>query len=64
MLYATYIDATRDALAKVGVTADDALTLLVYAALDGLVLHQLVLNDVAASEKSLARLRQMLSRER
>ena len=64
LLYDTYTGATRDALAKVGVTADDALTLLVFAALDGLVLHQLVVGKPAETEKSLARLRQLLSRER
>ncbi|MFC9557516.1 TetR/AcrR family transcriptional regulator [Rhodococcus sp. NPDC056960] len=64
MLYDTVLSATRDALVKVGVATDDSLTLLVYAALDGLMMQQLIMGNAEASNNSLARLRQMLAKER
>ncbi|MFC9358266.1 TetR/AcrR family transcriptional regulator [Rhodococcus sp. NPDC057014] len=64
LLYATLLDSTRAALERVGVTPDEDLTLLVYAAIDGLALQYLVRGDAAATNASLVRLRAMLSKER
>ncbi|UZG55107.1 TetR/AcrR family transcriptional regulator [Rhodococcus opacus] len=64
LLYATLLDSTRAALERVGVTPDDDLTLLVYAAVDGLALQHLVRGDASATNASLVRLRAMLSKER
>lgn len=62
-LYAAYLDATQVALAKLGAPPDEASTLLVYAALDGLVLHLLVSDDPKATDAALARLRAILEHE-
>jgi AcrR family transcriptional regulator len=59
-LYETYWVAAADALRAAGVSDDPAVTRLVLAALDGLILQQLIFEDPAASEESLAVLRQML----
>ncbi|MEV7597080.1 TetR family transcriptional regulator [Kitasatospora sp. NPDC089797] len=60
-LYDEYFDATRRELSRMlPEDADDGLTRLVFAALDGLVLHQLVLDEPAATEAALARLRSLL----
>jgi AcrR family transcriptional regulator len=63
-LYAAYRDATADALERVGITRDDALTHLVFAALDGLVFQQLTMGNSARTEASLAKLRQFLASAR
>ncbi|UOT03261.1 TetR family transcriptional regulator [Rhodococcus opacus] len=61
MLYQRYRDATADALVRVGIARDDALTLLVFAALDGLVFQQIAIGDVGATEHALGKLRQILA---
>jgi AcrR family transcriptional regulator len=61
--YETYWAAAAEALRAAGLSDDPALTRLVLAALDGLLLQQLLFEDPAASEESLAVLRQMLRAE-
>ncbi|WP_214414664.1 TetR/AcrR family transcriptional regulator [Sphaerisporangium fuscum] len=60
-LYDEYFDATRRELSRIlSDDADEALTRLVFAALDGLVLHQLVFAEPGVTEAALARLRSLL----
>ncbi|MFJ9690815.1 TetR/AcrR family transcriptional regulator [Kitasatospora sp. NPDC101183] len=61
VLYDEYFDATRRELSlMLPEGADDGLTRLVFAALDGLVLHQLVFEEPDVTEAALARLRSLL----
>jgi DNA-binding transcriptional regulator YbjK len=60
-LYDHYIDATRASLAAAGVVADDELARLVFAAIDGLVLQQLIYGNPEATGRALARMRQLLA---
>jgi AcrR family transcriptional regulator len=64
MLYQRYRDATADALGRVGIARDDALTMLVFAALDGLVFQQIALGDVGSTEQALGKLRHILASAR
>ncbi|MFD9125901.1 TetR/AcrR family transcriptional regulator [Kitasatospora sp. NPDC059571] len=60
-LYDEYFDATRRELSRIlPEDADEGLTRLVFAALDGLVLHQLVFGEPGVTEAALARLRTLL----
>ncbi|KUO09951.1 TetR/AcrR family transcriptional regulator [Streptomyces sp. DSM 15324] len=60
-LYDEYFDATRRELTRMlPAGADTALTRLVFAALDGLVLHQLVLGEPEATDAALDELRSLL----
>ncbi|WP_042382080.1 TetR/AcrR family transcriptional regulator [Streptacidiphilus melanogenes] len=60
-LYDEYFDATRRELARIlPHGADEGLTRLVFAALDGLVLHQLVFGGPETTEAAIARLRSLL----
>ncbi|MCN9241120.1 TetR family transcriptional regulator [Streptomyces sp. RY43-2] len=60
-LYDEYFDATRRELSRMLPSgADQALTRLVFAALDGLVLHQLVLGEPEVTDTALEELRALL----
>ncbi|OPG09522.1 TetR family transcriptional regulator [Streptomyces sp. GKU 895] len=60
-LYDEYFDATRRELTRMlPAGADKALTRLVFAALDGLVLHQLVLGEPDVTDAALDELRSLL----
>lgn len=58
--YDRYFETTRRALEAVGIAATPALARLVFAALDGLVLQQLVFADPAATDEATAELRRLL----
>ncbi|GAA3787619.1 TetR/AcrR family transcriptional regulator [Streptomyces phyllanthi] len=60
-LYDEYFDATQRELSRMlPADADKALTRLVFAALDGLVLHQLVLGEPEVTDAALEQLRSLL----
>ncbi|MER6350895.1 TetR family transcriptional regulator [Streptomyces sp. NPDC001634] len=60
-LYDEYFDATRRELSRMlPDAADRALTRLVFAALDGLVLHQLVFGEPDVTDAALEKLRSLL----
>ncbi|WP_149826629.1 TetR/AcrR family transcriptional regulator [Streptomyces tailanensis] len=60
-LYDEYFDATQRELSRMlPADADRALTRLVFAALDGLVLHQLVLGEPDVTDAALEELRALL----
>lgn len=60
-LYDEYFDATQRELTRMlPVGADQALSRLVFAALDGLVLHQLVLGEPEVTDAALEELRSLL----
>ncbi|MGQ4386705.1 TetR/AcrR family transcriptional regulator [Streptomyces sp. SAS_270] len=61
-LYDEYFDATRRELARMlpGGGADRPLTRLIFAALDGLVLHQLVFGDPGTTDAAIEELRGLL----
>ncbi|UUU28983.1 TetR family transcriptional regulator [Streptomyces sp. CA-210063] len=60
-LYDEYFDAAQRELGRMlPAGADKALTRLVFAALDGLVLHQLVLGEPEVTDAALAELRSLL----
>ncbi|MFM9693113.1 TetR/AcrR family transcriptional regulator [Streptomyces europaeiscabiei] len=60
-LYDEYFDAAQRELGRMlPAGADKALTRLVFAALDGLVLHQLVLGEPAVTDAALEELRSLL----
>ncbi|MFJ7045629.1 TetR/AcrR family transcriptional regulator [Streptomyces sp. NPDC101112] len=60
-LYDEYFDATRRELSRMlPADADQALVRLVFAALDGLVLHQLVLGEPEVTDAAVERLRGLL----
>ncbi|MFE6826629.1 TetR/AcrR family transcriptional regulator [Streptomyces sp. NPDC057690] len=60
-LYDEYFDATRRELSRMlPAGADTALTRLVFAALEGLVLHQLVLGEPGVTDAALEELRALL----
>ncbi|NUQ99993.1 MAG: TetR/AcrR family transcriptional regulator [Streptomyces sp.] len=60
-LYDEYFDATqRELIRMLPAGADKALTRLVFAALDGLVLHQLVLGEPEVTDAALEELRSLL----
>ncbi|MGY1641740.1 TetR/AcrR family transcriptional regulator [Geodermatophilus sp. SYSU D00703] len=59
-VYATYRQALRAELEAAGIAADDALVHLVFAAVDGLVFQQVCLDDPAAAQAGVQRLRTLL----
>ena len=59
-LYENYYDVVEQSLAALGIKRDRALTRLVFAALDGLVLQQLIFGDADATDESIGRLRELL----
>ena len=61
-LYEGYYDLTRQALEKVGLAdPDEDLVRFAFAAIDGLVIRQIVDDDPEATEAALAELRRMLA---
>ncbi|MBE8477618.1 TetR/AcrR family transcriptional regulator [Streptomyces justiciae] len=64
-LYGEYFDATERELSRIlPEDATPAMTRLVFAALEGLVLHQLVLGEPEVTEAALKELRALLTRPR
>ncbi|AZP22308.1 TetR/AcrR family transcriptional regulator [Streptomyces aquilus] len=64
-LYGQYFDATERELSRIlPEDASPAMTRLVFAALEGLVLHQLVLGEPEVTEAALKELRALLTRPR
>jgi TetR/AcrR family transcriptional regulator, regulator of biofilm formation and stress response len=61
-LYENYYDVVEHSLAAVGIAPDRALTRLVFAALDGLVLQQLIFADARSTDESIERLQDLLAR--
>jgi hypothetical protein len=59
-LYENYYAVIEHSLTALGIPRDRALTRLVFAALDGLVLQQLIFGDAAATDQSIERLREVL----
>jgi AcrR family transcriptional regulator len=59
-IHSTFRDAIRAALADIGCPTDDGLVELVYAALEGIVYHQLMQSGRDRNEQALTRLRQVL----
>jgi AcrR family transcriptional regulator len=59
-LYENYYAVVEHSLIALGIPRDRALTRLVFAALDGLVLQQLIFGDAAATDHSIERLREVL----
>jgi len=60
-VYDNYIDTVRGELERAGVTrADDTLARVVFAALDGLVLQQLILDRPGAAQEGIERLRELI----
>jgi AcrR family transcriptional regulator len=62
LLYDHYVDAVRESLAHSGIEADSTLARVVFAAIDGLVLQQLIYRDAEATQAALDRLRDVLQR--
>jgi DNA-binding transcriptional regulator YbjK len=60
-LYENYYGVIEESLAALGISRDRALTRLVFAALDGLVLQQLIFGDARATDASIERLQQLLA---
>lgn len=61
LLYEHYIDVVARSLEEAGVGGDRVLARLAFAALDGLVLQQLIFDDPDATEQAVARLRHLLA---
>ena len=59
-LYDSYLEATKTSLEAAGIDPSPALTRLVFAALDGLVLQQLVYADAERTDACVAELRRLL----
>ncbi|MHB1536979.1 MAG: TetR/AcrR family transcriptional regulator [Solirubrobacteraceae bacterium] len=60
-LYEQYFAVTRNALASFGLEPHDALVRLVFAALDGITLQQLIYDRPQDTEASIAALRKLIS---
>jgi AcrR family transcriptional regulator len=60
-LYENYYAVIEHSLTALGIPRDRALTRLVFAALDGLVLQQLIFGDADATDQSIDRLREVLA---
>jgi AcrR family transcriptional regulator len=60
-LYENYYDVIEQSLIALGISRDRALTRLVFAALDGLVLQQLIFDDARATDASIERLQELLA---
>lgn len=61
-LYENYYEVIEQSLVALGLPRDRALTRLVFAALDGLVLQQLIFADPGATDAAIERLRELLAR--
>lgn len=61
-LYRNYYEVIERSLAALGIPPDRGLTRLVFAALDGLVLQQLIFADPGATDAAIERLRELLAR--
>jgi AcrR family transcriptional regulator len=59
--YDRYIATVRETLERLGLPADDALARVVFAAIDGLILQQLLYGRPERTAASLARLRELLA---
>jgi AcrR family transcriptional regulator len=60
-LYENYYAVVERSLVELGIERDHALTRLVFAALDGLVLQQLIFGDARATDASIERLQDLLA---
>jgi AcrR family transcriptional regulator len=60
-LYENYYEVIEQSLVALGMPSDRGLTRLVFAALDGLVLQQLIFGDPAATDEAIGRLRELLA---
>lgn len=60
-LYENYYGVVERSLVELGISPDKALTRLVFAALDGLVLQQLIFGDAHATDDSIQRLQELLA---
>ena len=60
-LYTRYIDAVDDALREFGIDDDPYLARVIFAALDGLTLQQLIFEDEGETEKAIVRLREIIA---
>ena len=60
-LYDHYLQATRDSLDAAGVAADETTASVVFAAIDGLVLQQLIYDDPERTERGLELLRALIA---
>jgi AcrR family transcriptional regulator len=60
-LYENYYAVVERSLVELGIERDHALTRLVFAALDGLVLQQLIFGDARATDASIERLQELLA---
>ena len=60
-LYEHYLDATGASLRSAGLERDEDTARVVFAAIDGLVLQQLISGDADATARALARLRGLLT---
>lgn len=60
-VYDTYRDVVRAALARHGIPEDPDLTAAILAWVDGLVFHQTVFGDTAQTERSFAKLDQVIA---
>jgi AcrR family transcriptional regulator len=60
-LYENYYEVIEQSLVALGLPRDRALTRLVFAALDGLVLQQLIFADPDATDEAIVRLRELLA---
>jgi AcrR family transcriptional regulator len=60
-LYENYYAVVEHSLNELGIPRDRALTRLVFAALDGLVLQQLIFGDAHATDASIERLQELLA---
>jgi AcrR family transcriptional regulator len=61
-LYENYYEVIEQSLVALGLPRDRALTRLVFAALDGLVLQQLIFADPDSTDAAIERLRELLAR--
>lgn len=61
-LYENYYAVVEQSLTALGISRDRALTRLVFAALDGLVLQQLIFGDASATDASIDRLQDLLAK--
>lgn len=60
-LYDTYLDAMTDALQRIGIQPTPQLTRIIFAALDGLVMQQLIYNDPARTRAAVQELCDLLA---
>jgi DNA-binding transcriptional regulator YbjK len=60
-LYENYYAVVEHSLVELGIARDRDLTRLVFAALDGLVLQQLIFGDARATDASIERLQELLA---